>query len=119
LIFDKFFNEFIINLFIENYIIFINKFDLKYFIYYCDFNLILYNLYNFAIQSFYLKSHINKYLNRHLIKKKPIINNRLIELFEPLSHSDLNHLLILINKFIAEKSSFFYFPGLSINICFK
>jgi hypothetical protein len=119
LIFDKSFNEFIINSFIENYIIFINESDLKYFIYYYDFNLILYNLYNFAIQFSYLKGHINKHLNRHLIKERSIINNRLIKFFEPFFYNDLNYLLILINKFIIEKSNFFYFPGLFINICFK
>jgi hypothetical protein len=119
LIFNKSSNKFIINSLIKNYIIFINKSNLKYFIYYYDFNLILYNLYNFAIQFFYLKNYINKHLNRYSIKEKPIINNCLIEFFEPLSYNNLSHLLILINKFIIKKSSFFYFPGLFINICFK
>jgi hypothetical protein len=119
LIFDKSSNKFIINSFIKNYIIFINKFDLKYFIYYYDFNLILYNLYNFTIQSSHLKNYINKYLNRYLIKKRSIINSHLIELFEPFFYNDLSYSLILINKFIIEKSSFFYFLKLFINICFK
>jgi hypothetical protein len=67
----------------------------------------------------YLKNHINKHLNYYSIKKKPIINSRLIELFESFSYNNLNHLLILINKFIIEKSIFFYFLRLFINIYFK
>jgi hypothetical protein len=119
LIFNKSSNKFIIDSSIENYIALINESDLKYFIYYYDFKLILYNLYNFAIQPSYLKGHINKYLNNYPIKERPAINSRLIELFEPISYSDLNYSLILINKFIAKKSSFFIFFNLFINICFK
>jgi hypothetical protein len=111
LIFNKSFNKFIIDSFIKNYIILINKSNLNFYIYYCDFELLLYitNKYKIIIQSNNLKDHLFKYLKDYLIKKQNIINIHLLNLFDFLFSNNLNHLLFLINFFIINKIYFFIF----------
>jgi hypothetical protein len=111
LIFNKSFNEFIIDLFIKNYITLINKFNLNFYIYYYNFELLLYiiNKYKIVIQSNNLKGHLFKYLKNYLIKKRNIINTHLLNLFGLLSSNNLNHSLFLINFFIINKIYFFIF----------
>jgi hypothetical protein len=116
LIFNKSFNEFIINLFIENYIIFISESSLDLYIYYCNFELLLCitNEYKIVIQSNNLRDHLFKYLKNYPIKEQNAINKHLIKLFASLPYNDINYLLFLINFFITNKIYFFKFPDLII-----
>ena len=121
LIFNKFSNKFVINSFIENYIILINKSNLNLYIYYYDFKLLLYitSEYKIIIQSNNLKGYLFKYLKSYLIKKRNTINKRLINLFKFFNYNNLSYLIFLINSFIANKIYFFIFLKLFINNYYK
>jgi hypothetical protein len=121
LIFNEFFNKFVIDSFIENYVTLINESNLNFYIYYYDFELLLCitNKCKIAIQSSNLKGYLFKYLKNYSIKERNTINTHLLNLFGLLSSNDLNHLLFLINFFIINKIYFFIFPQLSINNYYK
>jgi hypothetical protein len=116
LIFNKFSNKFTINLFIKNYIIFINKSSLDLYIYYYNFKLLLYitNKYKIAIQSNNLRNHLFKYLKNYPIKERNTINKYLIKFFAFFPYNNINYLLFLINFFIINKICFFKFLDLIV-----
>jgi hypothetical protein len=85
---------------INNYFIIILKKSLNYLIYYFNFKLIFYFIYNLRINKDYLKVYLNKYLNNLKNKKK---TNKVISLYSLFNFIKLKSLfnnLDLIFNFI-------------------
>ena len=92
--------EFIFYNNINNYSIIILKESLNYLVYYFNFKLILYFIYNLRINKDYLKVYLSKYLNN--LKNKERIN-KVINLYSLLNSIELESLfnsLDLISNFI-------------------
>ena len=89
---------------IDNYNSLVKEEDLNYLIYYFNFKLILYFIYNLEINKEYLKRHLSKYLSNLKGKEKTNKATSLYSLLNSLELIFLFNSLDLITNFIEFKS---------------
>jgi hypothetical protein len=105
---------------IKNYNSLIKEKDLKYLIYYLDFKLILYFIYNLIINKEYLKRYIFKYFSLNIkYKEKNIKTNIFFFLFNSLKLKSLFNSLDLIINFKEFKTKFLILKELNIISLYK
>ena len=89
---------------INNYNSLVKEEDLNYLVYYFNFKLILYFIYNLEINKEYLKGHLNKHLSNLKGKEKTNKATSLYSLLNSLELVSLFNSLNLITNFIKFKS---------------
>ena len=105
---------------IKNYNSLIKEKDLKYLIYYLDFKLILYFIYNLIINKEYLKRYIFKYFSLNIkYKEKNIKANIFFFLLNSLKLESLFNNLNLIINFKEFKTKFLILKELNIISLYK
>ena len=100
---------------IENYNSLVKEEDLKYLIYYLDFKLILYSIYNLGINKENLKGHIFKHLSLDIkYKERTTKASIFFSLLNSLELETLSNSLDLITNFLRSNNQFFKFKELEI-----